>query len=156
LMQLGLQLGADVPFFLFGRNAFAEGIGEQLQAVATPNSWFVVLRPEAMIPTPIIFSANDLTRDSKAVKIADFSSDAKTLSEFGRNDLQSVAERLFPAVREARQWLEKFGAARMTGSGSCVFCRVADENEADKIIQAAPVLAWKAKALEHHPLANLL
>ncbi len=156
LQNLALQLGADVPFFVFGENAFAEGVGEQLQAIASEEAWYVVLAPEVMIPTPQIFSANDLTRNSEHVKIADFSSDAKTLREFGRNDLQAVAERLFPVVAEVRKWLEKFGDARMTGSGSCVFCHVEDEFHADVIVKSAPVKAWKAKTLKRHPLAYLL
>lgn len=156
LQTLGLQLGADVPFFVFGENAFAEGIGEQLQRLSCDDAWYAILAPEVMIPTPQIFSANDLTRNSDHVKIADFSSDAKINREFGKNDLQAVAERLFPTVAEVRRWLEKFGNARMTGSGSCVFCYAEDEFHADVIVKSAPVKAWKAKTLQRHPLAQLL
>ncbi len=156
LQEMAVQLGADVPFFVFGENAFAEGIGEKLQAISTEEAWYVVLAPEVMIPTPQIFSAKDLTRDTNHIKIADFSNDAKKLRGFGKNDLQAVAERLFPAVAEVRSWLEKFGDARMTGSGSCVFCRVEDEFHADVIVKSAPVKAWKAKTLKRHPLAQML
>ena len=77
LMQLGLQLGADVPFFIYGQNAFVEGIGEQMQAVSTPDQWFIVIEPGVHVPTPTIFSAKELTRNTKPVRITDFSNAAK-------------------------------------------------------------------------------
>lgn len=155
LMRLALQLGADVPFFLFGENAFAEGVGEELQALTTPEVWFVVLEPGVQVPTPAIFSAKELTRDSKPVRIADFPSDTKVI---WKNDLQTVACAMFPEVGEAVTWLAEFGDAKMTGSGSCVFCAVNDESVADKILMQVPDRwkSWKAKALNHHPLMSLL
>ncbi len=155
LMSLGLQLGADVPFFIFGENAFAEGVGEELQAISTPERWFVVIEPGVHVPTPAIFSSRELTRDSKAVRIADFSSNAEN---YWRNDLQTVACAMFPQVDEAIQWLSKFGNAKMTGSGACVFCAFADESAADKVIMQMPGRwkSWKAKALNQHPLVDLL
>ncbi len=155
LMALGLQLGADVPFFIFGKNAFAEGVGEELQAISTPERWFVVIEPGVHVPTPAIFSSRELTRDSKAVRIADFSSNAEN---YWRNDLQTVACAMFPQVDEAIQWLSKFGNAKMTGSGACVFCAFADESAADKVIMQMPGRwkSWKAKALNQHPLVDLL
>ena len=155
LMQLGLQLGADVPFFIFGSNAFAEGVGEELQAIETPDCWFVVIEPGVQVPTPAIFSAKELTRDSKPVRIADFPSDTKVT---WKNDLQTVACAMFPEVGEAVTWLAEFGNAKMTGSGSCVFCAVNDESVADKILMQVPGRwkSWKAKALNHHPLMSLL
>jgi 4-diphosphocytidyl-2-C-methyl-D-erythritol kinase len=154
LMALGLQLGADVPFFLFGSNAFAEGIGEALAEVETPDCWYVVLEPGVMVPTQQIFSATELTRDSKPVKISDFSGAAVG---FGKNDLQVVAEKLFPAVAEAIEWLRQFGDARMTGSGACLFCQFGQEQQADAVLKQVPAkwTAWKARALKHHPLAHL-
>lgn len=159
LMALGLQLGADVPFFLLGRNAFAEGIGDKLTAVETADRWFVVIEPGVSIPTAIIFSSAELTRDTKIVKITDFPqvhhfSDA----DFGENDLEIVAGKLFPAVAQAINWLNAFGNARMTGSGSCVFCSFEQEHQADKVLQQVPPpwKAWKAKAMQEHPLAHLL
>jgi len=115
LMSLGVSLGADVPFFLLGENAFVEGIGEQLTPVDTPQGWFVVIHPGVAVPTPAIFGAPELTRDTKAVRIADFS--ASPLG-FGKNDLQAVAAHAFPAVAEALEWLSRHGEARMTGSGA--------------------------------------
>jgi len=157
LMTLGLRLGADVPFFIFGRNAFAEGVGEDLAAVDTPDCWYVVIEPGVSAPTAAIFSAPDLTRSTKPVKISDFSSASNC---FGKNDLQVVATRLFPPIAEAIEWLQQFGDARMTGSGACVFCAFAQEHEADEVLKAAQESGqwkvWKARAIERHPLSHLL
>ena len=157
LAGLGLELGADVPFFLFGGNAFVEGIGEQLTPLITPQTWFVIVHPGVAVPTPLIFGAADLTRDTKAVKMSDFS--AGPLG-FGRNDLQAVAARAFPAVADALKWLSDFGAARMTGSGACVFVAVASESQAEMICQSVPAgsgwRAWKARSMAAHPLASRL
>lgn len=158
LMALGLQLGADVPFFIFGQNAFAEGIGEALTAIQTPPCWYVVIEPGVSIPTAAIFAAEDLTRDSKPVKISDFSSNNIFSMAGMKNDLEIVACKLFPPVAEALQWLKAYGNARMTGSGACVFCAFPGEDEADRVIRNAPAAwkIWKAKALARHPLTNLL
>ena len=157
LMALGLPLGADIPFFLFGRTAFAEGIGEALQAVPGPDCWYVVIEPGVAVPTPAIFSAKDLTRNTKAVRIADFSrgTNSGSLIGFGKNDLQDVAMRLFPPVAEAVEWLKRYGDARMTGSGACVFCAFPSEDAADQVLAQVPAkwTAWKAKSLEVHPLS---
>ncbi len=155
LMALGLQLGADVPFFLCGGNAFAEGVGATLQRLETPARWFVVIEPGVSIPTASIFGAPELTRDSKPVKISDFSGSPEG---FGRNDLQDVASRRFPAVADAIRWLSAYGTARMTGSGACVFCPFEDEQRADEVLKQVPPRwkAWKAEALQRHPLADLL
>jgi len=155
LMRLGLQLGADVPFFLLGENAFVEGIGEQLTAVPTPPAWFVVIHPGISVPTPVIFRAPELTRNTKTVRIADFSGG---LLGFGRNDLQAVAARAFPPVADAVEWLSDFGEARMTGSGACVFAAFASESEANAVLQSVPATwrGWKARALAAHPMVDLL
>lgn len=154
LMTLGLQLGADVPFFLFGQSAFAEGIGENLTAVTTPDHWFVIIEPGVSIPTAAIFRSPELTRDTKPVKISDFSA---APTKFAGNDLQATAAALFPQVANTVEWLAQFGNARMTGSGSCVFCPFAEESLADEVLKQVPSRwkAWKAKALAHHPLAHL-
>lgn len=155
LMTLGLQLGADVPFFLFGKNAFAEGIGETLSAVETPNDWFLVIEPGVSVPTQKIFSSLQLTRDTKPVKISDFSG---ALKSFGKNDLQVVAEEFFPPIADAIKWLRQFGDAKMTGSGACVFCSFEEEQQVDAVLATVPPQwkAWKAKAIAQHPLAYLL
>ncbi len=161
LMDLGLPLGADIPFFLFGETAFAEGVGEALQAVPGPDCWYVVLEPGVAVPTLAIFSAHDLTRDTKPVTIADFSSSLAVSGKqigFGKNDLQDVAERLFPPVAEAVRWLSGYGDARMTGSGACVFCAFSGEREADQVLAQVPERwkAWKAHSLASHPMKSLL
>lgn len=164
LMALGLQLGADVPFFIFGQNAFAEGIGEALVSVDTPDCWYVVIEPGVMVPTPTIFNSSHLTRDTKAVRIADFS---RAPIGFGKNDLQDVVTALHEPVAAAIAWLGKFGKARMTGSGACVFCAVASQTDADAVVNAtrgriadsatdaSQWQVWAAKALKHHPLQYL-
>jgi 4-diphosphocytidyl-2-C-methyl-D-erythritol kinase len=161
LMALGLPLGADIPFFIFGRNAFAEGVGEQMQPVATPDCWYVVIEPGVAVPTSAIFCSEDLTRDTKPVKITDFSRHLMIETDhkgFGKNDLQSVATGLFPPVAEAVEWLEAFGDARMTGSGACVFCAFSSEPEAEAVLARVPRRwgAWKAKSLQYHPMNALL
>jgi 4-diphosphocytidyl-2-C-methyl-D-erythritol kinase len=161
LMALGLPLGADIPFFIFGENAFAEGVGEQLQAVATPDCWYLVIEPGVAVPTAAIFSAEDLTRDTKPVRITDFSRHLtiQTGHEgFGKNDLQSVATRLFPPVAEAVEWLNSYGDARMTGSGACVFCAFSTEPDAKAVLARVPPVwgAWKAQSLQRHPMHALL
>ena len=161
LMALGLPLGADIPFFLFGETAFAEGVGEALQAVPGPDCWYVVIEPGVAVPTPAIFTAEDLTRNTKAITISDFSRrhvESNDLIGFGKNDLQDVAARLFPPVAEAIEWLGGYGAARMTGSGACVFCAFSTEQEAERVLKQVPVRwkAWKARALQQHPIKSLL
>ncbi len=160
LMTLALPLGADIPFFLFGENAFAEGVGEALQAVATPDCWYVVIEPGVAVPTPAIFCSDHLTRDTKPVRITDFSRhlDSRTdLSGFGRNDLQAVASSLFAPVAAAIEWLGSYGDARMTGSGACVFCAFSSEGEAEAVVQQLPPAwtAWKARSLRRHPLHGM-
>jgi 4-diphosphocytidyl-2-C-methyl-D-erythritol kinase len=161
LMALALPLGADIPFFIFGENAFAEGVGEALQPVATADCWYVVIEPGVAVPTAAIFCSDHLTRNTKPVRIADFSrhlSSRTDMSEFGKNDLQAVASRLFPPVAEAVDWLGQFGDARMTGSGACVFCAFSGEREADAVLAKVPAVwtAWKAKSLAVHPLKAVL
>ncbi|MBX9900866.1 MAG: 4-(cytidine 5'-diphospho)-2-C-methyl-D-erythritol kinase [Burkholderiaceae bacterium] len=155
LMELGLQLGADVPFFIFGQNAFAEGVGEQLQALSTNKQWYVVIEPGVQVPTPLIFSAKELTRDTKPVRITDFSN---RLKNNWKNDLQAVASTLFPAVKDALEWLAQYGNAMMTGSGACVFCAFDSEAVAQQVSQQVPQKwqAWIAKSLHEHPMRSLV
>jgi 4-diphosphocytidyl-2-C-methyl-D-erythritol kinase len=159
LMALGAQLGADVPFFIFGENAFAEGIGDRLQAVTTPDCWFLVIEPGVSVPTEIIFSSSQLTRDTKPCKITDFSKAYKCLGNTGfKNDLEVVAAAHFPAVADAIKWLRQFGDAKMTGSGACVFCSFERESQASEVLKQVPAhwKAWTAKAMQRHPLDALL
>lgn len=161
LMALGLPLGADIPFFLFGETAFAEGVGEALQAVPGPDCWYVVVEPGVSVPTAAIFTATDLTRNTKPIIISDFSRRHDDLHDqigFGKNDLQDVAARLFPPVAQAIEWLSGYGAARMTGSGACVFSAFSSEQKAEAVLSQVPAKwkAWKAKSLTKHPIKSLL
>jgi 4-diphosphocytidyl-2-C-methyl-D-erythritol kinase len=122
LGQIGLELGADVPFFLAGRNAWVEGIGEKISPVNLPAGRFLVLKPAEGLETSRIFSDPLLKRDSETAIISGFAADA---FGFGRNDLQGVAQRLCPGITQALEWLASQGlSGRMTGSGSAVFAQV--------------------------------
>ena len=122
LTQIGLKLGADVPFFLGGHNAWVEGIGEKMSPVSLPAGRFLVVKPNQGLETKLIFSDPLLKRDSETAIISGFAADA---FGFGRNDLQSVAQRLCPGVTQALEWLALHGlSGRMTGSGSAVFAQV--------------------------------
>ena len=119
LAALGAHLGADVPFFLHGQNAWVEGIGERITPLQLPPAQFVVVKPEAGLSTANIFADPALRRDTKPATIDGL---ARTPYDFGHNDLQAVAEQLCPPVRLALQWLEAHGLhGKMTGSGSAVF-----------------------------------
>lgn len=154
LQSLGLGLGADVPFFLFGRNAWVEGIGEALHPIELPPARFVVAQPPAGLATAAIFSAPDLPRNTAAVRPDDFLKSANLWS-FGRNDLQIPAQRLCPAIADTIAWLAKLGLqARMTGSGSAVFAPLPATMNAD-ILQHPPQKNCKVRVcsnLLHHPL----
>jgi 4-diphosphocytidyl-2-C-methyl-D-erythritol kinase len=128
LQAVGLQLGADVPFFLSGHNAWVSGVGERMKPVTLDAARFLVVKPRDGLQTQRIFSHPDLKRDSKTATISDFAADA---FGFGHNDLQPVAQLLCPAVTQALLWCRERGLnARMTGSGSSVFARIAEDFEA--------------------------
>jgi 4-diphosphocytidyl-2-C-methyl-D-erythritol kinase len=152
LAELGLTLGADVPFFLFGQNAFAEGIGERLAPLALPQAWYLLLVPPVAVPTRAIFAAPELTRNSKTIKISGFS------AGFGRNDLESVVCRRHPEVARHLEWLRRFGDARMSGSGACVFAEFAAEREARSVHSRMPadMRGFVVRGLDRQPLAALL
>ena len=125
LMQIGLKLGADVPFFLSGANAWVEGIGEQIHAIDIPPAQFLVLKPTAGLATQAIFSHPELKRDTETAIISGFLAHP---FDFGRNDLQAVAQKLCPDVNLALIWLKNKGLQpRMTGSGSAVFAHVGSD-----------------------------
>ena len=128
LMRIGLELGADVPVFVFGQSAFAQGIGDLLTAVELPPRAYVVVQPAQSVPTEGVFRDPDLTRDTDPVKITDFSGRS---SDFGHNDLQAVVVRHYPVVQHALAWLDGAGySARMTGSGACLFIEFPDLQQA--------------------------
>ncbi len=128
LQQIGLQLGADVPFFLSGNNAWVSGIGEHMSPITLDAARFLVVKPAEGLQTQRIFSHPDLKRDTKPATISDFAADAYG---FGHNDLQPVAQLLCPSVTQALLWCREQGLnARMTGSGSSVFARISEDFEA--------------------------
>ena len=166
LQQLALQLGADVPVFVFGQTAFAEGVGEILRPVSAPPAWYVVLTPPVQVPTAAIFAAPELTRNSPPLKIARFSAGMghTTLHGLqpvesrsplvGRNDLQPVVVSRYPEVARHLEWLAQFGEARMTGSGACVFASFATEKAAHEVLRRLPetMQGFVAQGLDRHPL----
>ncbi len=155
LMQIGVRLGADVPFFVFGQTAWAEGIGEVLSPVNAPGSTnedtYLVLTPQVNVNTAQIFANSGLTRDTKPLKIADFSSQAN--SKLFRNDLENVVCKEFPSVATTLQWLNQFGEARMSGSGASVFVKVNSKQVAAELLANKPsnTTGFIAKGLKYHP-----
>ena len=157
LSAIGVQLGADVPFFLHGRNALAEGIGERLTTIDLPPTWFAIIWPQLHVATREIFNDPRLTRNSKVTKIPAFSAAAGKLifSSSLVNDLEPVARRRYPSIDEALQRLEGFGAARMTGSGSAVFVATESREQAQRAVADMPPAwcSWVVQAVNEHPLA---
>lgn len=132
LASLGLQLGADVPVFVMGHNAWAEGIGEELKPVTLAEQFFVVLTPACHVTTATIFSHQQLTRDSTAIKMCAF------LAGQSRNDCEALVRKLYPAVDAALTWLSGFAPARMTGTGSSVFAAFSEETQARAVLAQLP------------------
>lgn len=150
LLALALDLGADVPGFVFGGNALGEGVGERLTALSLPPAWYLVLTPQVSVSTKEIFTHPALTRDSKTLKLPPF------FPGQGRNDLEAVACGLYPAVAEHLAWLRQHGDARMTGSGACVYAGYASETEAHRVCALLPpnMSGFVTRGLERHPLAD--
>ncbi len=175
LMELGLALGADVPFFIGGDNAFVEGIGEVITPVSMAPLRLALIHPGILVPTPVIFGAPELTRDAEVIRISDFSKSgfgdgrasrngddaavSGTADAF-RNDLEAVAVTRFEPVREALSWLSRspdrvgaVGRARMSGSGACVFRAFDTTEHADACIADVPARwsGWSVRSLAVHP-----
>jgi len=166
LSRIGLSLGADVPFFLSGHNAWVEGIGEKIRPIELPSARFVVVKPPEGLDTRLIFSADDLQRASPVAIITGFAAvreqhaDQNLLSlgeevfDFGHNDLQPVAQRLCPAITDAIDWLGAQGFdARMTGSGSSVFARMQQEPQNAELLSGPT--GWQVRQCDNlaaHPL----
>lgn len=155
LMHIGLKLGADVPIFIFGQNAWAEGVGEILTPIELPEQYYVVLTPSVHVSTAQVFANSTLTKDTKPLKIADFSNGVNS-NQF-RNDLEKVVIKEFPAVASTIKWLNQFGQARMSGSGASVFVAVDSQSEAKEILAQKPAntSGIVAKSLKKHPLFEL-
>jgi 4-diphosphocytidyl-2-C-methyl-D-erythritol kinase len=155
LQELALELGADVPLFVFGENAFAEGIGEELQPLVLPAAWFLVLIPPVEVPTAAVFSAPELTRDTKPLKITAFFDGLERGAL--RNDLEPVVSRRYPEVARHLDWLKQHGKARMSGSGACVYAEFSTESAARAVHGKLPgtMRGFVACGLERHPLQGL-
>jgi 4-diphosphocytidyl-2-C-methyl-D-erythritol kinase len=142
IASIGLSLGADVPFFIQGHSAWAEGVGERLTPISLPERWYVVLNPDVHVATKDIFSAAELTRSSPPMTIDDFLSGQST-----RNDLEPVVCSRYVRVREALSWLGAFASARMTGSGGCIFATMSSEHMARHVASKCPSV-WSAYAVK--------
>ena len=132
LQQLGVQLGSDVPIFIFGQSAWAEGVGDLLTPINLPENWFFVLHPQVFVSTGQIFSSKHLTRDSHPIKIRAF------LEGEGRNVCEPVACELYPEIQSAIDWLSRFSPARMTGTGACVFAAFDSAEKANTVQSQLP------------------
>jgi len=161
LLALGQALGADVPFFIGGNNAFVEGIGERLSPVAVPRQWLAVVKPGASLETSAVFDSPDLVRNTQTVILKSFLADASVSrgfgrGSFGRNDLQPPAVRQCAEIAEAAHWLEaRFGNSRMTGSGSAVFAGAGTGAEPMAAMPVDLPPGWvgrMCRSLEQHPL----
>lgn len=150
LADYGVQLGADVPIFVFGRNAWAEGIGEHLSFIDLAQKKFIILKPDCFISTQQLFSQKTLTRDSKITKFCAYQIEP---SNFG-NNFEPLARQLYPEVEEAMQYLDQFGRAKLTGTGACVFIEVTSEMDTAQILQNSPCKSYLVNSLAESPLRH--
>jgi 4-diphosphocytidyl-2-C-methyl-D-erythritol kinase len=152
LSALGLKLGADVPVFVRGHAAWVEGVGELLQPADYPESWYIVVKPQAFVSTVEIFQAAELTRNSPITTIRAF------LAGGGRNDCTSTVRRRYPEIAEALDWLQVYGEARLTGTGACVFAAMPDEKRA-RAVKAQLPAQWSGfvvRGVNRSPLLDRL
>ena len=150
LARLGLKLGADVPIFVHGRNAWAEGIGEHLTFIDLDQKQYIVLKPDCFISTQLLFSQKTLTRDTKPTKFCAYQ---LTPFSFG-NNFEPVARSLYPEVDEAMQYLDQFGTAKLTGTGACVFVEVTEQMKIDDVLNHSPCKAYLVNSLNESPLTH--
>ncbi|WNY32401.1 4-(cytidine 5'-diphospho)-2-C-methyl-D-erythritol kinase [Acinetobacter calcoaceticus] len=148
LADYGLKLGADVPIFIYGKNAWAEGIGEHLSFIDLDQKQFIILKPDCFISTQLLFSQKTLTRDSKTTKFCAYQLEP---SNFG-NNFEPLARQLYPEVEEAMQYLDQFGQAKLTGTGACVFIEVTNEMNIDEILKHSPCKSYLVNSLKESPL----
>ncbi len=153
LMMLGLELGADIPVFIHGENAFAEGVGEKLSSLTLPSAWYVVLTPPTHVSTAEIFARGELTRNTIPIKMSAFSMGV------GHNDLEPVACLMYPVIGDWLQWLKQqqgVGKVAMSGSGACVFAEFLDEFSALEVFRRLPdyMRGFVAQGLVEHPLLH--
>lgn len=145
LATIGLKLGADVPVFIRGRAAFAEGVGEQLSPVEIPEPWYLVLTPKAHVSTAEVFNHADLTRSTPAITLAAFLGGG-TLPSL-RNDCENVVRKLAPEVDAALSWLALHGSARMTGTGACCFLECTDRESAQALLASSPIPGFVTRGM---------
>ena len=150
LAELGVKLGADVPIFVHGKNAWAEGIGEHLTFIDLDQKRYIVLKPDCFISTQLLFSQKALTRDTKSTKFCAYQ---QTPSDFG-NNFEPLARSLYPEVDEAMQYLDQFGKAKLTGTGACVFIEVTENLNIEDILANAPCKAYLVNSLQESPLVQ--
>ena len=150
LAELGLQLGADVPIFVHGLNAWAEGIGERLTFIDLAPKQYIVLKPDCFISTQLLFSQKTLTRNTKPTKFCGYQIKP---SDFG-NNFEPVARSLYSEVDEAMRYLDQFGQAKLTGTGACVFTEVTAEMNVDDILAHSPCTAYVVNSLDESPLRH--
>ncbi len=150
LADLGVKLGADVPIFVHGLNAWAEGIGEHLTFIDLDQKKFIVLKPDCFISTQLLFSQKSLTRDTKPTKFCAYQ---LTPSNFG-NNFEPLARNLYPEVNEAMQYLDQFGKAKLTGTGACVFIEITEKMNIDDILKNAPCKSYLVSSLKESPLRH--
>ncbi|WP_309952813.1 4-(cytidine 5'-diphospho)-2-C-methyl-D-erythritol kinase [Acinetobacter calcoaceticus] len=148
LADYGVKLGADVPIFIYGKNAWAEGIGEHLSFIDLDQKQFIILKPACFISTQLLFSQKTLTRDSKTTKFCAYQLEP---SNFG-NNFEPLARQLYPEVEEAMQYLDQFGQAKLTGTGACVFIEVTNEMNIDEILKHSPCKSYLVNSLKESPL----
>ena len=150
LAKLGVKLGADVPIFVYGRNAWAEGIGEHLTFIDLEQKKYIVLKPDCFISTQLLFSQKTLTRNTKT---STFCAYQLTPFNFG-NNFEPLARSLYPEVNEAMQYLDQFGIAKLTGTGACVFTEVTSDMNIDEILAHSPCKAYLVNSLNESPLRH--
>ena len=148
LAELGVKLGADVPIFVYGRNAWAEGIGEHLTFIDLEQKKYIVLKPDCFISTQLLFSQKTLTRNTKT---STFCAYQLTPFNFG-NNFEPLARSLYPEVNEAMQYLDQFGIAKLTGTGACVFTEVTVNMNIDEILNHSPCKVYLVNSLNESPL----
>ncbi len=156
LARLGLPLGADVPVFVRGSSAWAEGVGEQLVPVELPERWYVVIHPGVAVPTRDVFQSPELTRNTPVITIRAFFGPEG--SSGSRNDCEPVVRARYPEVADALSWLGNFAPARLTGTGSCIFAAFASAMDAERVAARAPDRwrAFVARGLNVSPVHGLL
>tara|TARA_A100001011_G_C14312509_1_gene846317 strand:+ start:3692 stop:4642 length:951 start_codon:yes stop_codon:yes gene_type:complete len=151
LANVALKVGADVPFFLRGFNAFVEGIGEKLTPIELAEVWYLILLPKTKVPTSQVFQSSDLTRDTSPITITRFLQEGIL-----GNDCETVVRRLYPEVGAVIDWLREYGTARMTGTGSCIFLETDDEAEAQAILSRSSWQGFVTRSTKQSMLVDAL